>query len=215
LASAKEKARRVRCVNNIKQFITTSHLYGNDSRDKLLFGLDNNNGPSSVSPTAGINSHTINLSDEAMEAIRIIGGDTNIVYCPGFRHGWMSRHKEAYGYTVGYNYLGAHKFSTTNYSQYEPWQSPQTLADDSSLVLIADANHWATQDGWTIAPHGTRGPIKQAGSFFIKTGGKPSQDIGGSGGNVGRLDGSVRWMPLKAMKPHIASTHDDKYIGAW
>src|SRR6266851_5642115 len=84
-ASAKEKSRRICCLNNLKQFILASHFYGNDNEQKLLFGLDNNNGPQSTSPTSGINSHTINLSDEIMGAIRLHAGNTNIVYCPGFR----------------------------------------------------------------------------------------------------------------------------------
>jgi prepilin-type N-terminal cleavage/methylation domain-containing protein len=214
-ANAKEKSRRIRCLNNLKQFILASHFYGNDNEEKLLFGLDNNNGPQSKSPTAGINSHTINLSDEIMKAIHLHAGNTNIVYCPGFRHGQIRPYTELYGYTIGYNYLGGHKFSTTNYSQYAPWQSPQRLSDDSTLPLIADANHWATQDGWTIAPHGKKGPITKGGGFFVPTGGLPSERIGAAGGNVGLLDGSVRWKQIKEMKPHIASTHDDKYIGEW
>ncbi len=216
ISSTKEKAKRIRCLNNLKQFITASHLHANDNEDKVLFGLDNNNGPLSTSITAGINSHTINISDETMEALRESAGDTNIVYCPGFDHGWMQPYAHnKYGYLIGYNYLGGHKFSTSNYSEYAAWKSPQSLADDPSLALVSDANHWATQDKWTIAPHGSRGAITQGGGSFVRGKGEPSVDIGAAGGNVGLLDGSVGWKPINQMKAHIASTHDAKYIGAW
>ena len=47
ISSTKEKAKRIRCLNNLKQFITASHLHANDNEDKVLFGLDNNNGSTS------------------------------------------------------------------------------------------------------------------------------------------------------------------------
>ncbi len=215
VGGAKERARRITCLNNLKQFIAASHLHAMDSEEKLLFGLDNNNGPGSQSTTAGINSHTINLSDETMKAVYLASGNTNILYCPGFAHGRIAPHTDAYGYAIGYNYLGGHKFSTTNFAQYPGWTSPQRITEDGALPLIADANHWATRDGWTIAPHGARGPAKEGGGFFVDTGGMPSESIGALGGNVGTLDGSVRWKTIKDLQPHIASTHDDKYIGAW
>lgn len=215
ISSAKERSRRIRCLNNLKQFITACHMYAGDHDDELPSGLDNNNREPIYSARTGINSHTINLSDATMEALREYSGDTNVAYCPGFTHGWISSYYAKYGYTIGYNYLAGHKFSTSNYSEYASWRSPQQLNEDSSLPLIADANHWATQDKWTIVPHGSRGPITQSGSYFIRGEGLPSETIGAAGGNVGYLDGSVGWKQIGKMKAHIASTHDDKYVGAW
>ncbi|MBL9168787.1 MAG: type II secretion system protein [Verrucomicrobiales bacterium] len=216
LSSVKEKGSRTKCLNNLKQFCLTAQLYASESDDKLLPGLDNNNGPASTSVTAGINSHTINLSEATMTAIVRFSGTSNIAYCPGFSHGGMLAYTKEYGYAIGYNYLGGHKFSTTNYPQYAAWHSPQRTTEDGSLPIVADANHWATKDGWAIAPHGVRGPIKEDESSFVRSnGGQPSETIGAVGGNVGQLDGSVLWKPIRAMKRHIASTHDDNYIGAW
>lgn len=216
VSSIKEKSRRVRCLNNLKQFLITSHLYANETEERLLPGKDNNNDANSSSEVSIAKSHTINLSDETMGNIGRLAGSTNIAYCPGFAHGWMSTHIKKYGYTIGYNYLGGHKFSTTNFPQFAAWRSPQRATEDGSLPLIADANHWATQDGWAVAPHGMRGPIREGGSFFVRSsGGDPSVNLGSAGGNVGYLDGSVVWKPVIEMKQHIASSHRDEYIGAW
>src|ERR1051325_2560060 len=35
LASGKERARRTSCINNLRQFGLTLHLYGSDNRDRL------------------------------------------------------------------------------------------------------------------------------------------------------------------------------------
>ena len=161
LATSKERARRTICRNNLRQFILISHLYADDNNQYLLAGLDNNNGPDSPSPTAGINSHTMNLSDAAMTSIVQYSRTTNLVYCPGSTSARSPAFiHNRYGYFIGYNYLGGHKFSTTNYPAYAPWVSPQKITEEPTIPLMVDPNHWATQDGWLIVPHTARGAVK-------------------------------------------------------
>src|SRR5437899_8914562 len=38
LAGAKERAKRTSCVNTVRQFLLTAHLYGNDNDQKLPSG---------------------------------------------------------------------------------------------------------------------------------------------------------------------------------
>ena len=38
LSSAKERARRASCLNNIRQFILATHLYAHDNEDQLPSG---------------------------------------------------------------------------------------------------------------------------------------------------------------------------------
>mgnify|MGYP006373982245 CR=1 FL=1 len=44
LSSAKEKARRVACKNNMRQCILAVHMYGNDSADRVPSGRENQDG---------------------------------------------------------------------------------------------------------------------------------------------------------------------------
>ena len=40
-------------------------------------------------------------------------------------------------------------------------------------------------------------------------------DLGAQGGNVGYLDGSIRWKNFRAMEPHVASDVTSVVIGYW
>lgn len=215
LSGSKEKSRRIYCSNGLRQFVIASQIYATDNQDRLLLGADNNGISTAVETTLKQSSHTINMAEATMEAIRPIIGMTNLLFCPGFSFGWIEPYSKKYGYTIGYNYLGGHVFETSRFSGYEPWTSPLRITDDANLALIADPNHKAKIDGWTIAPHGKRGPILQDRSSFVKTGGADPKMIGGNGGNVGFLDGSIQWRPIGILKPHIASSHGEQYLGYW
>ena len=45
LASAKERARRTNCKNNIRQFLQVAHMYGGDNEEKLPSGLSDAQDP--------------------------------------------------------------------------------------------------------------------------------------------------------------------------
>jgi prepilin-type processing-associated H-X9-DG protein len=75
---------------------------------------------------------------------------------------------------------------------------------------LADANHWGT-DGFKIAPHSKSGSVfdtinGQQTSFTRNLPGTTAKDIGGKGGNVGFLDGSVIWKNMAQMKTNQAFT---------
>ena len=152
-----------------------------------------------------------------MKAVVQYGGTTNLVYCPGFSQGsriW--KYNPKYGYIIGYNYLGGHNFSTTNFPSYVSWISPQRMTDGSMLPLMVDPNHWDTEDRWAIIPHGPSGaPRGERGGSFIWNNGVAAWQSKAAGGNVGLLDGSVHWRNKGQLSNHIASTHHDRYIGAW
>ena len=86
------------------------------------------------------------------------------------------------------------------------WRSPQKTTDDSSLVLVTDLNDWSPGYGKTFAPHGATGPILRDGeSIDPSAAGASSRAVGGQGGNVGSLDGSVQWVAIDQMTPYRAS----------
>ncbi len=214
LVTSKDKAKRLVCANNPRQFIIADIFYADDNGGKLLSGLDNR-GLSSDPASAG-KSHTMNLGHASIAAIMPYLVVTQMLYCPNVTFGPPNLSvSDLYGYFIGYNQLGGHVFSSSNYPGLVPWTSPRSTTDDPTLPLIADPNHWAVQEPWTIAPHGKSGPILEGRSSLLRAGGGvPSKAFGAAGGNVGYLDGSVRWKRIGDMQLHVAS-HGDIYVGSW
>ena len=211
LAGAKEKSRRASCKNNVRQFILATHLYGNDNEDKLPSGLSENFNLE--------DEHTPIISTETKKALVSAGGSEKILTCPWLKApfdqpgGWFY---PDYGFVIGYNYLGGHQgtpWALTGGATAE-WRSPQKLSDDPSLPLVAELNAWSTSEGKTFAPHGATGPLLREG---WGVGGVPSQEIGGAGGNIGLMDGSVAWKNISQMKLYRGSRmwDADGCITAW
>src|SRR6478736_5942411 len=71
LAKAKEKARRIQCLNNLHQFAIATTMYAGDNRDKL---------PEIVTPGAG---WAWDLPDNAAQLMLSSGLQKKTFYCPG------------------------------------------------------------------------------------------------------------------------------------
>ena len=206
LANAKEQARRTSCKNNIRQFIQVAHLYSNDYEQRLPSGLSDAPEPK--------DDHVPLISTPVRQQL-LKYAPYHIYECPnlgkpfGTPQGWLF---EGWGYVIGYNYLGGH-FQTPwpEMDGFQGWISPQTLTDDPTLPLVTDMNDWSPGYLNTLAPHGPRGPIlfsHEDGEIDFanpSAEGASSQDIGADGGNVGYLDGSVRWKDIEEMKPYRGS----------
>ena len=210
LSSAKEKAKRVACKSNMRQAILTVHLYANDWQDLVPDGRDNNN-----------EWHAIRIRNETWTNLIDYTGNTRILDCPNFTYGTFGRYSSLYGYLLGYAYLGhaldggtAHDWPPT--SPYT-WHSPIKITESPTNYIIADANTWGL--GLVMAPHGKTGPIDRRSAasptvpatFQIISGNDNPWDIGGVGGNLGLLDGSVAWKSKMQMRQSYASS----YIAYW
>jgi len=204
LASAKERARRAACKNNVRQFILASHLYAGDYAERLPSGLGESG--------SGTDEHIPIIPTATRNSLIRYTVTPMILHCPSLGkpfkpiEGWF---ESGYGFVIGYNYLGGH--TNTPWPQLTPpgfstWTSPQTLGADSSLVLVTDMNDWSPGYRKSFAPHGARGPILRQGDFSnISANGASPQAIGAVGGNVGLLDGSVTWKPIAQMKQYQGS----------
>ena len=203
LASARERARRAACKSHIRQFLLSAHLYGSDNVEKL---------PRGVSELGnGTDEHIPIISTSTRNAILKYAATPKILHCPGLGkpfnpiEGWF---EPGYGFVIGYNYLGGHTNSPWPQltASFATWVSPQTLNQDSSLALVTDMNDWSPGYRKSFAPHGARGPILRAGDFSnTAANGASPKEIGGVGGNVGLLDGSVNWSPIAQMKSYQGS----------
>ena len=204
LSRAKEKARRIACMGNVRQFIIGIQLYADDHDEYLPSGLsDFEDDPN--------DEHTPILSTPMRKALVKIIGDESCLSCPWLREpfdvpgGW---YYEDYGYVLGYNYLGGHK--GTPWPMMGPataqWISPQRSFDKASTPLVTELNAWSTDEEMTFAPHGARGAILQSGhSGNASFEGAPSEEIGAVGGHIGILGGSVTWRNISDMQIYRGS----------
>jgi prepilin-type N-terminal cleavage/methylation domain-containing protein len=204
LASAKEKARRVACVNNMRQAILSVHMYGQDHREFVPSGRDNNG-----------QWHSLRISSLSYSNLVDYTGNFKIMDCPNFTFGTQTRYSGGYGYLIGYNYLGDANMAAWPRTSPNYWISPRRTTEPGNRFIIADANHWG--GGLLMAPHCKSGPFQQNGATFTRALGGTLTDsakAGAMGGNVGFLDGSARWLNLSQMTPRFASSYR-LYFGYW
>jgi prepilin-type N-terminal cleavage/methylation domain-containing protein len=209
LASAKEKAKRAACRSNLRQTGITVHLYGNDNQERVPDGRDDNN------PREW---HCIRIQRDTYTNMISYTGNFKIMDCPNFTYGTFSRYSGAYGYLIGYAYFGnaLDNMQTTTWSPASVYYfyPPSKLTDSPTNFITADANSWG--DGLNMAPHGQSGPCNRVSpastvpATFINNAGSSDTPwtLGGQGGNVGRLDGSVAWYQARAMRACYGSSYD-------
>jgi prepilin-type N-terminal cleavage/methylation domain-containing protein len=207
LGRAREKARRIACMGNVRQFIVGIQAYASDFRETLPSGLSDAKNPE--------DEHTPILSRAMRAALVHIIGDERCLSCPWLREpfnhpgGWYYVYEgQDYGYVLGYNYLGGHK--GTPWPLLGPanseWVSPQRSFESGSRPVVTELNAWSTGEMKTFAPHGSRGAILEDGnSTNASMEGASSEQIGAVGGHVGCLDGSVSWKHIKDMKIYRGS----------
>jgi hypothetical protein len=212
LSTAKEKSRRAVCQSNIRQDFFGLVIYANENEDYLPNAVDN----------LGY-YHTIELSDQTFTNFVAddLGGNSSVLYCPNFNYGNQPLTNQ-YGHVIGYSYLAGYVQTTPKGP--DTWGVPQKLYAGSAVtnVLIADANYWTASVvtvATAIAPHTPSGGAIAAAvatpSAISGTAAAPTSiTIGAAGGNVGYMDGSVVWKPIKAMTVYQASS-DGLAHAAW
>jgi prepilin-type N-terminal cleavage/methylation domain-containing protein len=217
LGSAKERARRASCLNNIRQFIVAAHIYAGDFQDYLPQGNTDN-------PNTN-DTHTPILSSATKTNILRYASPLKVLDCPNLAKSFEKskdwRDHDTYGIAIGYHYLGGHSHTPwparvgTN-----TWISPQKTSDDPALVLVADLNVYATSFQRILAPHTARGPLIREEVYFESHPEAYQQtpaSIGAKGGNVGLLDGSAAWKDIARMRTYSGSQiwDDQGCFGLW
>ena len=200
LVSTKERARRVACKSNLRQFVLAVHMYGNENRDRIPTALPDDQSTAAYEYTPVIPRTT-------RDTLIKYAGSQKMLECPSLGkpfntpNGWDVG---LYGFVIAYNYLGGHtRTPWLAEGGSSAWISPQKITDDSSLPLISDMNDWSPAYGNTFAPHGARGPILRNGDFSnVGAQGTSPKQIGAVGGNVALVDGSVNWKAISHMKQY-------------
>ena len=205
LSRAKQKAKRIACVNNLRQAILSVHMYGLDHREWVPSGRDNNGA-----------WHSIRISSQSYSNLVSYTGNFQIMDCPNFTFGTQRRYDGRWGYLVGYNYLGDANMDGWAKRAKFYWYSPRRTTEAGTNYIIADANHWG--GSLLMAPHTKSGGAFQVnGSAFTRAQGNglvDSSDVDAAGGNVGKMDGSASWWNIEDMKQRYASSYR-LYFGYW
>jgi prepilin-type N-terminal cleavage/methylation domain-containing protein len=210
LASAKEKARRTQCKSNLHQFYLSAHMYAADNHDVLPCGVrDNGDDDTTYVPTPTWKAF-----------VEYASGNYRIMICPdlnvptmwGKPGGWYD---PPYGWIPGYYYLGGHTAPLGTYGSSSNWISPKRITDSGNLALFADLNLWSPPLKWSMAPHSSKGAVLLGWPFNTAPSGAAAKDLGGQGGNVGNLDGSVGWKPMSRMGEYLTGGFGAAYIGNW
>jgi prepilin-type N-terminal cleavage/methylation domain-containing protein len=208
LAGAKERSRRVSCMNSMRQFSLAIQMYGGDNRDYVPSGAPN-------PPSWPDDDHLPVISNAMSNSIVRYTSAQEVFHCPSFGDWFIEEQSKRpyaerqYGYVIGYNYHGGHSntpWPALSVPNSGTWISPQRLTENPMLVLLSDMNDWSPGYGQTFAPHGKGGAIRLGleASNPTADGASPA-DIGAVGGNVGLLDGSVSWKSIKQMKVYRGS----------
>ena len=103
-------------------------------------------------------------------------------------------------YKLGYNYHGGHfaeKWPAPRSAATKPWVSPYRITDPGNLILFSDMITMSDNAYGTFIAHTPRGGI--TGTVV---GQDPLKLAPNSGGNIGKLDGSVSWKALRDMERH-------------
>ena len=231
LPAAKQRSQRINCVNNMRQFSLTLHLYAMDWKDLLPPGYSDAGEQdvffrirSGFAIEAGrlVDEHLPMLAQSTRSNLLTIAGNERIFACPSLGKPWTQRGGYVYpdfGSLLGYSYIGGHMqtpWPPFDYPQTS-WISPRKLSDDPMMPLLADLNTFTTGEVGTVIPHTKRGAWL-VGDLGL--GVKPNQPIppqpsaqdlhpakfGCLGGNVGRLDGSAVWKRVKELKAYRGSS---------
>jgi prepilin-type N-terminal cleavage/methylation domain-containing protein len=200
LSSAKENSERAACKSNMRQAILAVTMYADDNHQYLPPCRDNDD-----------QSHLIRIDNIAYTNLTAYSG-SNVLICPNFRFARFNPYDSEWGFLIGYNYCGDVNTNGWDYRDAPAWWSPAKDTESGTNVILTDANMWG--GGLVIVPHRKNGGLYDTGlnggcsiveslPYIDET---PAQ-LGADGGNVGHLDGSVAWVPMRLMKMRYASSY--------
>jgi type II secretory pathway pseudopilin PulG len=194
LASAKERAKRTACLNNVKQIGLASIMYAGDNKDAvILAGMVNG----ATEPNHPYELDNGNLDTWASVGLKITANGTAASIaktwsCPN-RPGLPDFNPANGGqWTLGYQYFGGFKHWKNNLGTFTA-ASPVKTASSKPYWMLASDLILKRSTGWSSQP----GEVPPNGYSNLP----PHKDKNGlpAGGNEVFIDGSARWVRATEM----------------
>ena len=197
LSKAKERARRIQCLSNLKQVCLSTMIYGTDYRDKL--------------PQMTTGNWAWDLPWNVADLMTQSGAQRHIWYDPGFPDqdndtlwSFVPNAFRVVGYAL--TFPGTASIHATNTN---PSIIPQAITYGSVTYAPPSPSGRALAACATISQPGQRNTVKREANRYININGgwaKPhrTSHLNGAipaGGNVGMLDGHAEWRSFAVMEP--------------
>jgi|ERR1035437_1152612 prepilin-type N-terminal cleavage/methylation domain-containing protein len=199
LTRAKEKAKRIQCLSNVKQFALAIHIYANDYRDKL--------------PQMTSGNWAWDIPWNVADLLVSSGTQRHVMYDPGFPDqdndilwSFVQGSFRVIGYAMTFPGTASVMITNQNPSMipqaitYGAITYPPASPTDRPLLACATIsynNNVANRNGnmYTGIDGGWNKPHRTAHLNGILP----------AGGNVGKLDGSARWVKFPVMVPRTTA----------
>ena len=217
LASAKERAKRLKCMNNLRQFTLGLIMYGHDNRDNM--------------PDLQSGGHWAwDLPFYVSDAIMLHGITRDVMYDPSYPEQdcdglWNFVPSPGPGNPIAYRVIG-YAMTFPNTASVTPTNQnasldPQPIMDGTNMYPAPDPSQRVLVAGAVISDPGENDPtLRYSGGYHylgIYGGYNPpgwpghrSAHLGKksipTGDNVAMLDNSVKWRRFDEMLPRTQST---------
>ena len=194
LSAAQERARRVSCINNLRQICTGNIVYAGDNNDLVVQCWDNSN------PVTGpfVQNGLYPPSNQAAgtESMGVSTNGNTIWLCPDLPASMMIFDSRYSTYDIGYQYFGGNRvWCDPLYPSGTPSYSPVKLSTSKpTYVLAADYVSYGSGAGY---------PQFGTGWGYFNSMGVPAHKRGGTqipdGANETTIDGSVHWCKFEQL----------------
>lgn len=183
LASAREKAKRTGCLNNLRQIAIGMNVYAGDNRDFVVLARN-------IPGSADWVQIAINPPEmQAAASVGLTARTNNVWTCPN-RPGFPTYEAAYPQWNIGYQYFGG----ITN------WQNDRYNGPSRSPVKLSLSRaHWVMAADCTMKINGVWGGVDRDVAYLNM----PQHTRPGSkvpvGGNEVFVDGSARWIKAPTM----------------